>query len=174
MTMEGIVESGMTFGPYPDGHCFHIERSATYNQIQQDVQVAEFLLLRLHQDRPAAVWIIEAKSSSPRQGTQPQFDQFIAEIREKLANTLAIGLAARLGRHAAASAELPDAFKTLDLATTDFRLILVINGHQKAWLAPLQDALSKALRSTVKAWALPPSAVLVINDGLARKHGLIA
>ena len=44
MTMNQIVESGMTFGPYPQGHCFFIEKSATYKKIQNNVKIAEFLL----------------------------------------------------------------------------------------------------------------------------------
>jgi len=41
-----IVESGMAFGPYPAGHCFHIEKSTTYQKVQTGVRIAEFLLLR--------------------------------------------------------------------------------------------------------------------------------
>jgi hypothetical protein len=43
MTTQPIVESGMTFGPYPDGRCFYIEKSNTYADIQQGVQMAEYL-----------------------------------------------------------------------------------------------------------------------------------
>ena len=42
--MDPIIESGMTFGPYADEHCFHIEESATYKKIQDGVRMAEFLL----------------------------------------------------------------------------------------------------------------------------------
>ena len=47
MTTEPIIESGMTFGPYPDGHCFYIEESESYKSIKADgVKIAEFLLLQ--------------------------------------------------------------------------------------------------------------------------------
>lgn len=173
MTTQPFIESGMTFGPFPDGHCFHIEKSPTYETVQRGVQIAEFLLLRIRNGSPPTVWVVEAKSSTPRPGTQPNFDDFIDEIREKLTNALSLYLAVYLRRHASEDAELPMPFKELDLSTTDFRLVLVVNNHKEDWLPPLKDALAKVLHATVKTWALSASAVVVINDALARSHGLI-
>jgi hypothetical protein len=173
MTTQRIVESGMSFGPYPDGHCFYIEKSQTYAEIQEGVQMAEFLLLKIEDGRPPVVWVVEAKSSSPRPETQPGFDEFISQIREKLINAFSLAWASRLGRHQQAEAELPGPFKALDLSKVGVRFVLVINGHQDAWLPPLQDALRKALQATVKTWAFSPTSIAVINDDLARQHGLI-
>ena len=51
MTSEPIIdESGMIFGPYPEGHCFYIEKSETYRKIQDGVKIAEFLLLHSQDD----------------------------------------------------------------------------------------------------------------------------
>jgi hypothetical protein len=170
MTTEPIHESGMTFGPYPEGSCFYIEKSKTYQHIQDGVKIAEFLLLGSQDE--STVWVVEAKSSTPRPETQPNFDEFIIEIREKLTNALTLSIAACLKRHST-YAELPNSFQTLDLRTAKFRLILVVNGHQKEWLPPLQDALKRALQSTVKTWNLSPTSVVVLNDALARSQGLI-
>ena len=85
--------------------------------------MAEFLLLRSQK-----LWIIEAKSSTPRPETQPNFDTFIEEVREKLSNALSLGLALCLKRHQ--YEKLPKAFQELNLANVEFRLILVVNGHQ--------------------------------------------
>lgn len=172
--MEPFIESEMTFGPYPDGHCFRVEVSETYRAIQDKVQMAEFLLLRTQEDAPPFVWIVEAKQSSPRPETQPNFNEFIGEIRDKLANALAVGVASILKRHPSADAELPELFKALDLGATGFRLVLIINGHQKAWLQPLQDALRSALHATAQSWALGPNAVVVINHEDAKRFGLIS
>lgn len=172
--MEPFTESGMQFGPYPDGCCFRVEQSDTYGRIQSGVRIAEFLLVHTSGDRAPCVWIVEAKSSSPQPETQPNFSEFITEIRDKLTNALALGIASILMRHTGAAVELPDRFKTLDLAATDFRLVLIINGHKKSWLAPLQDALRKALHPTVQTWALGANAVVVINDQDARRFGLIS
>lgn len=172
MSTDPIIESGMTFGPYPAGQCFYIEKSACYEKVREGVQMAEFLLLRQQQEGPT-VWIVEAKSSSPRPETQPNFSEFIDEIRSKLTHGLLLALAARLQRHPAAADELPDSFRTLDLKTQGFRFVLVINGHKQEWLAPLQSALSLVLKPIVKTWALPPNSVVVLNHELAQKHGLI-
>ena len=172
MTTQPIIESGMTFGPYPEGRCFHIEKSNCYAAIQKHVQMAEFLLLRTSNDS-LVIWVVEAKSSTPRPETQPNFDDFIAETREKLINALSLGWACCLKRHPQAEAELPEGFKTLDLSEIDVRFVLVINGHREEWLPPVQDALWRKLRSTVKCWAFAPTSVAVINDALAQQYGLI-
>jgi hypothetical protein len=121
-------------------------KNKAYQEIQDGVKMAEFLLLRI-QGNSLSVWIVEAKKSSPRPETQPNFDAFIGEIRDKLTNALTVGVASILNRHTAAAAELSDQFKNLNLATAGFRLVLIINGHQKSWLSPLQDALRRALNA---------------------------
>ena len=167
----------MTFGPYPAGHCFHIEKSIVYEKIQKGVKIAEFLLLRARDGKSPAVWVVEAKSSTPRSGPdvekQKRFDEFIQEIREKFINAFSLGLAVRLDRHETACPELPEAFKTLDFSVADFYFILVVRGHKEAWLPDLRDAVAVALRPTIKTWALPSNAVMVLNDDMARNYGLI-
>jgi len=169
--MMTISESNMTFGPFPKKDCFDIENSKIYQQIQQNVKMVEFLLLH-----DSAVWVIEAKSSAPnpQNNSQERFDEYLEEMREKFTNALMLGVAVCLKRHPNAHLELPDSFKTLDLATANFKLVLVINGKfEDKWLAPYQDALPKKLRTTVKTLALPPNAVVVLNETGAREHGLI-
>lgn len=172
MTTQAIIESGMTFGPYPAGQCFYIEKSACYEKVQEGVQMAEFLLLKEQQQGPT-VWVVEAKSSSPRPETQPNFTEFIDEIRTKLTNGFLLAVAARLQRHPATEDELPGTFKAIDLQAQGFRFVLVINGHKQEWLAPLQSALGQALKPVVKTWALPATSVAVLNHELAQQYGLI-
>lgn len=173
MTTEAIIESGMKFGPYAAGECFYVEKSKCYGQIQDGVQMAEFLLLRKKQGQVPVIWVVEAKSSSPRPATQPNFDRFIDEIRAKMTNGFLLSVAARLQRHPVAKNELSDSFKEVDLQVLDFRFVLVIDGHKKEWLAPLQSALSLALKPVVNTWALPPISVAVLNNESAKQHGLI-
>jgi hypothetical protein len=134
--------------------------------------MAEFLLLR-QQKVGMTVWVVEAKSSSPRPETQPNFPVFIDEIRSKLTNGFLLAVAALLKRHQVAIGELPDAFKALDLQKLGFRFVLVINGHKEEWLDPLQSALSLALKPVVKTWALSATSVTVLNNEGAVKCGLI-
>ena len=173
MITQPINESGMSFGPYPEGWCFYIEKSATYHHIQRNVQIAEFLLLRTVEGSSPVMWVVEAKSSSPRHETQPNFDQFIADIRDKMLNAFSLGLASCLKRHSQTETELPMLFKSLDLAAVDIKFVLVINGHDEKWLGPIQDALNKSLLVTRKTWALSPTCVAVINDVIAAKYDLI-
>jgi hypothetical protein len=174
MSTDVIAESGMLFGPYPEGHCFHVEHSGLYRRIRQGVRMAEMALLREPSTGPCTVWFIEAKSSTPRPETQPGFTEFVEATREKLTNALTLTVAACLGRHETSTAELPVPFKKIDLARTGFRLVLIVNGHQDDWCVPLQDALRQSLLATVKTWALKPTAVAVINDAKAIEWGVIS
>ncbi|USR91311.1 hypothetical protein NEA10_00785 [Phormidium yuhuli AB48] len=74
-----IDESNMRFGPFPESDCFPIEQSQTYQGIRQGVKMAEFALIRYPKSNlnPVSLWIVEAKSSSPRPNTQPNFADFI-------------------------------------------------------------------------------------------------
>ncbi|HSI83898.1 MAG: hypothetical protein ACAI35_00515 [Candidatus Methylacidiphilales bacterium] len=160
-------ESKMTFGPFPPDMCFLIEKSGTYTAIQQGPKIAEFVLRRDRQNNPT-LYIIEAKSSSPQPRNQKDFEGFIVEIRDKLANTLELIIASMLGRHPQLSGEPPAGFSGLPLQTTSFGLVLIINGHKKEWLPPLQDALRIALQKTEKLWALGPNSISVINHETAK------
>lgn len=170
--MLSFTESGMSFGPYAEADCFWIEKCATYEAIQDRVKMAEFLLIREKPEEPLCVWIVEAKQSSPQPKTQPEFDGFITEIRDKLTNGLSLCFASVLKRHPKTLTELPDKYKNLDLSTVGFRLVLVINGHQNAWLPPLQDAVRRALHATARTWALDPTSVVVLNHEGAKHFGL--
>lgn len=166
-----FVESNMTFGPFEDGRCFRIELAGSYRRIQNGIKIAEFLLLR-SQDN-LNVWIVEAKSSFPNPQNST-FEKSISDIREKWINAFSLFLALRLNRHPGEFDELPDPFKTIDLAHSQFKFILIVNGHKKDWLAPLRDELQKVMKATIKAWAIQNPSVLVLNDSLARAQGLIS
>ncbi|MFW9606231.1 MAG: hypothetical protein ACMV0I_06745 [Pseudomonas sp.] len=167
-----IYESGMYFGPYPDEDCFELEKSAIYQQIKQGVMMAEFALVRRSKDKPPIVWLVEAKSSSPKPATQPNFNEFIEEIRQKLTNALHMVLAARLERYSESINDLPAGFRALSLQE-EFKLVLVVNKHREDWLPPLQDELNSVFAVLCKTFGLKPSSVAVINDEKARSLRLI-
>jgi hypothetical protein len=176
MSAVVIQESGMLFGPFPETDCLDLERSNLFRRLGEGIKTAEMAVVR-----PAkaglALWIIEAKSSSPRPGAgeqQERFSSFIQDIREKLANALALIFAAAVGRHGEAEAILPSGIAALQLADLQIRLVLVVNGHEPEWCPPLQDALRQALRPVVKTYALGPNAVTVIDDRKAQALGLVS
>lgn len=166
--MTTITESGMTFGPFEPEHVFHIEKSGLYGSLGEGIKTSEFVLI-VSGESPS-FWEVEAKSSSPRPNNQ-NFADFLAEIRDKWVNSLALTSSAILGRHANPT-DLPDTFFNQSLGEIGVKLVLVIPGHKSEWLPPLRDALSRELRATIKTWALGPSAVFVLNEEMAVKHGL--
>ncbi|NOS89096.1 MAG: hypothetical protein HOP34_11275 [Methylococcaceae bacterium] len=182
MTTEPIIESGMTFGPYLDGHFFRIEKTATLDKINkgakpdEGVKIAEFLLLRMEGQTPT-IWVIEAKNGSPQPAKQADFDKFIHEVKDKLSNSLLLFLAIYLKRHST-ELELPPCFQKIDLSTTHFKFVLIItsNTYKEEWLPPLQDALLEVLnpivKRMVKMWNLSSSDVIVMNQDIAKKNGL--
>ena len=173
MTPNTIKESGMTFGPFNSGYYFHIEKSRLYNQIQSGVKMAEFLLLQPNGERPHGVWVVEAKSSTPRPDNERDFDIFIATVHDKLLNAFSLTLAALLRRHSDTQDGLPEAFRTLDLSSIRFTFILVVKGHKEGWLPPLNDALARSLKTTIKTWGIKEPAVAVMNECIAQERKLI-
>jgi hypothetical protein len=165
-----IVESGMTFGPFLEEHCFYIEKSNAYNKLQSGVKMAEFFLIQPDKNM---LLVVEAKSSSPNptnKESEHQFRDFIIEIAEKLSNALTFGLALSLERHADHKDEISRSFKDVAYDSVEIVLLLVINGYKKEWLVPLNEALQKKLKSTCKIW---PLKVVAINEKIAQKYNLI-
>lgn len=168
-----ITESGMTFGPFLEENCFHIERCAAFTSMKCGVKMAEFLLLHTGKANKPEVWVVEAKSSSPKPENRGRISGFIQEIREKFVNAMSLCLACRLGRHSATEKDLPPPFKEFNISNVEFKFILVVKGHEQNWLPPLQDALSNAMRATISAWGFSPTAVAVLNEDGARKYKLL-
>ncbi len=170
-----FVESNMTFGPFAEGHCFRIEQSEAYRAIQNNVKIAEFLLLRSQPDQVSVFWIVEAKTKAPSPGSKVDFDAFIREIQEKWINTHSLSLALRLHRHGTAFNELPPPFQTMNLEQAHFQFFLVIHQHEDSWIPPLKEALNKAMIPIVKTWAMKRHpVVVVINSVEARRRQLIS
>lgn len=165
-----IVESGMTFGPFLEEHCFYIEKSTAYNKLQNGMQMAEFILIQPDKNM---LLVVEAKSSSPNPTnteSSQQFRDFIQEITDKLSNALTFWLALYLERHAEHKGEMSSYFKDIAFNSVEIVLLLIIKGHKKEWLVPLKDALQKNLNSTCKIWSLK---VVVLNERLAQRYNLI-
>jgi hypothetical protein len=173
MSTIRISESGMDFGPFPADSCFWIEKSTYYQSIKKDIKIAEFILVKRKNEHDRVFWIVEAKNSSPRPGTLPDFDEYISEIRDKITNTFLLSTAIALGRHGNTEPELPREFSSINFDSIAYRLVLVINGHQEDWLAPIKDALSVALKPLLKTWAITEPAVAVLNEKMACEYGLI-
>jgi hypothetical protein len=90
MNSQPFEESGMMFGPYPDGHCFRIEKSKTYKEMEPDgVKIAELLLLHIQQNTTRNILIIEAKKSAPNlSNDQSKFNSYINTVKNELTGSL--------------------------------------------------------------------------------------
>jgi len=63
--MEQIIESAMTFGPYPAGQGFRAEDSAPHKAAGEGVKMIEFYKLDLPDAKPPQLWLVEAKRTGP-------------------------------------------------------------------------------------------------------------
>lgn len=164
-----IEESGMVFGPFAEDKIFRIESSPLFTHLGEGLKVSEFVLLRDVPGRPQAAWFIEAKSSAPQ-----EHRIYVEEIRQKFTNSVQLTFAACLKRHPDTEEHLPGEFRNLDLESCTVKCLLVIRNFRKEWIGPLQDALSKEMRSLVKTMGFSPTLITVINDEKARELNLIA
>ncbi len=82
-------------------------------------------------------------------------------------------MAAHLQRHPHAQKELPADFRSPEFLRHTVRFVLVIHGHKAEWLPPLKDELSRVMRPLVRTWGITGYPVIVLNDTMARKVGLI-
>lgn len=164
--MITITESGMTFGPYSEPCVYHLECSSLYKSVK-NVKTVEFIL----QDKAKSLSFVEAKSSSPKPepANNTNFDEFIEEIRNKFLHSLNLYYAAILRRHEK-TADIPTDFQNLNNEDICIKLVLVIKDHQFAWLAPIHEALCRALIPYESIWHFD---IAVINDEMALKYGLI-
>lgn len=172
MSIE-IIESGLTFGPFESCECFHIEKSSLYSKIRDGVKMVEFVLYRKNNKNKPTLWLVEAKSSSPRSGEEVGFSEYIQEISDKMNNALSLMFATLLKRHTDGEGEVLNSLGSVDLATCEVRFVLVIDKHEKEWLPPIQDALKKSLKATIATWKLGPYSVVILNEELAAARKLI-
>lgn len=179
MITSTIIESGMSFGPFPEGNCFYIEKSQTLKEINkrarqgEGIQIAEFLLLRTENNK-TTLSIIEAKTSSPKPQSRDNYNAYINEIKEKLANSLTLFVSFYLHRHPTGNPELPEKFKQLKLATIHFELILVVKNSKEDWLIPINEDLRKSLRPFANLWKLSPTSIKVFNEDNAKAQNLVS
>lgn len=170
MNVATIVESGMTFGPFPEGQLFRIETCAACESLTARPRIAEFLLLREPAPGKRTMWIVEAKTSAP---VDPDACGFTEEITHKMFNSLFMFLGLRLGRFGRHAEELPPPFSEADLSSLGVVFILVVKNHQRDWADQLKSKLNHHFQQVRRAFKLSPDCFLVLNEDMARTHGLV-
>ncbi len=165
-----ITESGMKFGPFNEENVFYIEKSRIYKKTDKSFKIAEFILLS---NNSKEIKIVEAKKSSPKPENIESLDHYLSNISEKLANTLNFYIALKIKRHPTGYDEMPAPLQNTSIDNLKFKLILVINGHEDAWLPPIKDVLYQKMKPFCKIWNLSSDPVIVLNDEWARQFQLI-
>lgn len=161
-----IVESGMRFGDYRPEQVFRIENSQMHSHVGTGVRSVEFILLR----STNKLLFVEAKSSSPKaESGWERYQEFLNEITEKFVHSFNMFCAWYLGR-LEDEGEIGTDLKTVTCNNAKFIFILVIKGHKKEWLLPLQEELNQKLLYHCSVWK---SRVIVMNDDIAKKYHLI-
>ncbi len=164
--MVQIKESGMIFGKYEPQCLYQIENSKLHKGLGTGIKSVEFILLR----DTNKIFFIEAKSSSPKAETNAvRYHEFIDEITDKFIHSFNMFSAWKAERldDAGEAGEKLQAVRMKDISTI---FILVIRGHRREWLLPLQEELNRKLRYQRKIWR---SSVIVMNDEIAKQYHLI-
>jgi len=164
--MIKIEESGMVFGPYAKSDCYVIEKSKSLKGLGEGVKIAEFVLLKNN-----FLWIVEAKSSMPK-----VTDDFLCEIHDKLLNSLTLTLMGIVGRHDSFQKELPVKIRQVCLKNLPIKLCLVISAEflkDNSQLPPINEKFRKIMKSVRKTWKVTYDNILILNEEMAIKQGLI-
>jgi hypothetical protein len=161
-----ISESGLLFGDYDDGNVFPMEKSQIYKDLEGCSKTVEFVL-RLTAGK---IYFVEAKSSSPKPGSENDFNVFINEISRKIEHSLDIFFALVVKRIKDVKGEFSRSFQKTDYSGIEVAALLVINGHKTEWLPPIKDALMSKLKRIIKTWNIQ---VIVLNHELAEDYCLI-
>lgn len=168
-----VEESNMRFGPFKEDELILLEKCSVYQALSAGVAMAEFAITRPKNGKKG-VFVVEAKSSSPKPDSIVDYDQFVKDIYTKFINAFYLITAIVLKRHECQADEVPSKLASLKLAIADFRFILVINGHRDDWLHPIQDSLRSVLTPFQKMWKCNPDCIAVINDEMAKAHKWIS
>lgn len=165
--MYTTIESKMVFGPFQEADVFEIEKSNVNQMIGEHIRTVEFVLRR----KENQILFIEAKSSSPQERTSKErYDEFIAEIVEKFVQSFEIYHTLRYNRYNT-DVSMGEHLVQQEWDKVEIKFVLVIHGHEKEWLVPLREALIRNMSAYLKIWK---SAVVVLNDEMARRYHLIS
>lgn len=158
-------DSKMQFS-FPDADCFRIEHSPVHKELGEGIKICE-AIVRIDD----SIVFIEAKSSFPQPGSKEDFSARVAEAYDKFLNSILIYLGLQTQRpykNKQIPANLIIAEPTSNLK---IKCYYIIHGFQRDWLPPVNEAIGLSL-SKIKKTLLIDS-IMVINDTVARNHGLI-
>ena len=161
--MVDFEESKMRFS-FPEEDLYRIEKSPLLAAVE--LKACECIV-----KKDGDIYLVEAKSSSPRQDNSPErFREYIGEITEKFSASILLFNASLL-RHR--EEPMGENLRKEDLKKANYKFFLIISGHKKEWLPPILNALKREMRKTLKIWNIDDVAVKVINAERAQFLGII-
>ena len=162
--MVTFKESGMTFS-FEKSNIFYIEKSERFNRIE-GAKPCECVVLH-----DGKVFLIEAKRSTPNPKNAEQFVAFLDEIAQKFNDSDTYYNATHQNRQR--PDEVSHNLQSIPLSRQNYEFCLIINGHQREWLPPVQDQLKKMMKKSLKLWGVDDACVKVVNEQGALDKGLI-
>lgn len=115
-----------------------------------------------------------SKSSAPRIDNEEKFQVFITDICQKFADSLQLYSDIKSkNKGEEAFKRIPINLRKTQLPTEDYKIYLIIHGHQLDWLLGLVDALRVALKDEIRKWNLQDSNIKVYNEQTALENKLI-
>ncbi|WP_329766305.1 hypothetical protein [Stenotrophomonas geniculata] len=161
-----IIESGMTFGPFPDEDIYPIETCPSATTLGANIKRVEFIV-QLDLGKKKKFSLVEAKSSIPR-----ETDIFWSEVLEKFQHSLLIWTLGATGRHASVQAALPTSFKEHGWSNKEIELILVIPDVPDHMLPTFSDQFRRVAPGFYRSSGIDFSRIVVLNHKQAHQHGL--
>ena len=81
--------------------------------------------------------------------------------------------AARLKRREDIFDELPQPLKDVDYKKASYWLYFVIKESKDDWIINLSNDLHRQLHPFLKSWNIPDANLVVANEGMARRLGVV-
>ncbi|MGI2910643.1 hypothetical protein [Vibrio alginolyticus] len=168
--MVSITESGVIFGNFAPDNCYQIEHSQGHSSLGQGFKMVEFTFLT-----DQKLYVIEAKSSIPNPQTDlSKYDEFWNEIFEKFENALLLQMMGYVRRNEHSANELPQNLKTMNWEQISIQLRLVIpkvpDGEA---LNQITLKFRQRMLKLKKLWNINDAHIFVLNEGKARREGLL-
>ena len=120
------------------------------------------------------VALIEAKSSTPHPNNEEAYNAFFEDIRQKFSDSIRLFSEMKNGsKGEEVRLRIPANLLSDVTSPSEYRIFLIVHGHQLDWLGGLQETLRDILREVVIEWNLKDSNVKAFNEETALENHLI-
>ena len=162
-----FIESFMKFS-FADDDLFCIEKDPLIVETN-GIKACECVVL-INPD----VALIEAKSSTPKPKNEEKYKAFLEDIHQKFADSIRLFTEMKNGsKGEEVRLRIPANLLSDTTPPSEYRIFLIVHGHQLDWLGGLQETLRDILRDVVSEWKLKDSNVKAFNENTALENHLI-